>query len=225
MLKPSDLFDLSQTAHASLFDGCQHAWEALKRIESYVRAKLQPALHNRCEGEAYISKQVYIGAGTVVEDGAMIKGPAIIGENCVIRHNAYIREHVIIGDGCRIGNSSELKHAVLFNDVEVPHFNYVGDSILGFETHLGAGAMISNLKLTAGTVVLQVNGQRIDTGLRKFGALVGDHAEIGCNAVLSPGSIIGRNSVVYPCVNWRGVLAANSVAKNRAPVEVEALRK
>ena len=220
MFKPTDLFDLSQTEHAALFEGCEHAWEALKRIKDYLKAHLRPELRNRCEGKAFIGPEVFIGEGTVVEDGAMIKGPAIIGRNCQIRHNAYFREDVIVGDGCVVGNSCELKNALLFNNCEVPHFNYVGDSILGYKAHLGAGVVLSNVKVIKGNVAVEVDGRRIDTGLRKFGALIGDHGQIGCNTVLNPGSIIGRNAVIYPCVNWRGVLSANSVAKNKATVEV-----
>jgi NDP-sugar pyrophosphorylase family protein len=157
----------------------------------------------------------------VLEDGVMIKGPAIIGRDCQIRHNAYLREHVIVGDHCCVGNACELKNAFLFNNVVVPHFNYVGDSILGFRSHLGAGVKISNVKLTLGNILVELDtGGVVDTGLRKFGALLGDGAEIGCNAVLNPGSIIGRNSVVYPNVNWRGVLAANRIVKNKAEQEV-----
>ncbi len=219
MFKAADLFDLAQTEHAALFEGCGQAWEALTRIEAYLDAHLKPALHNRCDGVAFIGERVFIGKGTVVEDGAMIKGPAIIGCNCQIRHNAYVREHVIIGDNCVVGNSCELKNCVLFNASVVPHFNYVGDSIVGFQAHLGAGVKISNLKLVAGNVMVEAEGQRIDSGLRKFGALVGDQAEIGCNAVLNPGSIIGRRSVIYPNTNWRGVLGSDMLAKNRASVE------
>ena len=123
MFKPADLFDLSQTEHAAIFDGCQFAWDALKKIEGYLAANLNPALHNRCEGRAFIGEKVFIGQDTVVEDGVMIKGPAIIGQGCQIRHNAYLRENVIIGDGCVVGNSSELKNSLLFNNAQVPHFN------------------------------------------------------------------------------------------------------
>lgn len=222
MLNPGDLFDLSQTEHAALFDGCEHAWEPLKRIREYLRAHLKPAHHHRALGRTYIGENVFIGEGTVIEDGAMIKGPAIIGRNCEIRHNAYIREDVIIGDGCVIGNACEFKNSLLFNRCQVPHFNYVGDSILGFKAHLGAGVKISNVKLVAGNVRIHWNGDWIDTGLRKFGALLGDHTDIGCNSVLNPGSIIGRKSVVYPNVNWRGLLPGSSVAKNRSAVEIVA---
>ena len=220
MFKPSDLFDLSQTEHSHLFKGCEHAWEALKGLKEYLAANLRPALHNRCEGGAYIGEQVFIGEGTVVEDGVMIKGPAIIGRNCEIRHNAYIRDQVIIGDNCVIGNSCEIKNSLLFNGVKVPHFSYVGDSIFGFEAHLGAGVKVSNIKLVPGNVTVEIDGKPVDTGLRKFGALLGDHTDIGCNSVLNPGSIIGRGSVVYPNTNWRGILPANMIAKNRAAVEV-----
>ncbi len=220
MFKPADLFDLTQTEHAEVFQGCDYAWEALKQLQDYLRSHLRPGLHNRCDGVAYIGEQVFIGEGTLVEDGVMIKGPAIIGRNCQIRHNAYVREEVIVGDGCVVGNSCELKHALLFNGCQVPHFSYVGDSIFGYRAHLGAGVKISNVKLVSGNVCVEVEGRAVDTGLRKFGALLGDRAEIGCNAVLNPGSIIGRDSMVYPGTNWRGVLPPNSIAKNKAQVDV-----
>ena len=220
MFKPAELFDLTQTEHASLFDDCQHAWDALKKIQSYITAHLRPGLKNRCEGVAYVGEDVFIGEGTVVEDGVMIKGPAIIGRNCHIRHNAYIREHVIIGDQCVIGNSCELTNSLLFHGAGAPHFNYIGDSLLGHKAHLGAGVKISNIKLVPGNIIVEVNGERIDSGLRKFGALLGDYADIGCNAVLNPGSIIGRRSVVYPTTNWRGVLRADMIVKNKAEQEV-----
>jgi NDP-sugar pyrophosphorylase family protein len=224
MLKVGDLFDLKQTRHVSLFEGCTYPWEPLKKLKDYILANVKPILNNRCLGDAYIGEQVYIGKGTVVEDGVMIKGPAIIGENCEIRHGAYFRENVIIGDGCVVGNSSELKNTILFNEADVPHFNYVGDTIIGYQGHLGAGVKISNVKITKGNVFVEIDGKPFDTGLRKFGALIGDHAEIGCNAVLNPGSIIGRSALVYPNVNWRGILPANMIAKNKAGVEVATRR-
>ena len=220
MFNPADLFELGQTEHAGIFEGCEYAWSALTKIQGYLAENLRPWLHNRCEGVAYIGPKVFIGEGTVVEDGAMIKGPAIIGRNCEIRHNAYIRDNVIIGDGCIIGNACELKNSLLFNNAVAPHFNYVGDSILGFKAHLGAGVKISNFKVVPSNVQITFDGKVLDTGLRKFGALLGDHAEVGCNAVLNPGSIIGRRAVVYPNVSWRGVLAANMIAKNRSTQEV-----
>src|SRR4051812_41577996 len=182
MFTPADLFDLSQNEHARVFYGCKFAWDALKKIEGHLAANLKPELRNTCEGRAFIGSKVFIGEGTVVEDGVMIKGPAIIGKNCQIRHNAYLRENVIIGDNCVIGNSSELKNALLFNNAQAPHYNYIGDSILGHKAHLGAGVKVSNFKLFPGNIMVEKDGTPFDTGLRKFGALVGDSAEIGCNA-------------------------------------------
>src|SRR6185437_10848951 len=158
MFKPTDLFDLSQTEHAALFDGCEYAWEALGKIRDYLKAELRPALKNHCVGTAWIGEQVFVGEGTVVEDGVMIKGPAIIGRNCQIRHSAYLREDVIVGDNCVVGNSTELKNAFLFNYAVAAHFNYVGDSILGHKAHLGAGVKVSNVKLDHEDVTVEIDG-------------------------------------------------------------------
>jgi NDP-sugar pyrophosphorylase family protein len=220
MFRPGDLFDLTQTEHRSLFEGSEFAWEVLPKIAGYITSNIRPALLNRCEGRAFIGDNVYIGAGTTVEDGAMIKGPAIIGQNCQIRHNAYIRDNVIIGNDCTVGNSCELKNCVLFNDAQVPHFNYVGNSILGYKAHLGAGVKISNFKLFHDNILIDVDGKPFDTGLRKFGALLGDECEVGCNAVLSPGSIIGRRSMIYANVLWRGILPDDMIVKNKSTQEV-----
>ena len=192
----------------------------MKRLKEYAEATVRPELSNRCEGRAYIGQRVFIGEGTIVEDGVMIKGPAIIGKNCRIRHNAYLREHVIVGDNCVIGNSCEFKHSLLFDNVVVPHFSYVGDSILGYKAHLGAGVKVSNIKLVPGNISVELEGQAVDTGLRKFGALLGDHTDIGCNAVLNPGSIVGRGSIIYPNTNWRGILPADMIVKNKCLYEV-----
>ena len=219
MFKPADLFDLAQTEHAVIFAGCSHAWDALKIIDGYLASVARQNPPKRFPG-ASIGDRVLIGEGTVVEPGALIKGPAIIGRNCQLRHNAYLRENVLIGDNCVVGNSSELKNALLFIGAQVPHYNYVGDSILGHRAHLGAGVKVSNVKLFPGNIAIDVDGVPRDTGLRKFGALLGDGVEVGCNAVLNPGSILGRSAVVYPNVFWRGVLPAHMIAKNKAEVEV-----
>jgi len=225
MFKPADLFDLGETEHSELFAGCEHAWDALGKIRSYLAEHVRPGLRNRCEGVAWIAEDVQVGEGTVVEDGAMIRGPAIIGRNCRIRHNAYLRGDVLVGDHCVVGNACELKNVLMFNGAQVPHLSYVGDSILGSQAHLGAGVKVSNLKLDGSNVVLEFEGRRIDTGLRKFGALVGDKSDIGCNTVLNPGTVIGRRAVIYPGVNWRGVLPADMIAKNRAAIEVVSRRE
>jgi NDP-sugar pyrophosphorylase family protein len=220
MFRPTDLFDLSQTAHTGLFEGIENAWELLAKIEGYVTSAVRPFLKNRRDAIALIGEHVFIGEGTIVEDGAMIKGPAIIGRNCQIRHNAYIRENVLVGDNCVIGNSSEIKNALLFNGASAPHFNYVGDSVLGYKAHLGAGVKLSNFKATPGNVFVVVGKRKLDTGLRKFGALLGDRADIGCNAVLNPGTIVGRETIVYPNTNCRGVIPAHRIVKNRASQEI-----
>jgi NDP-sugar pyrophosphorylase family protein len=220
MFKAADLFDLRQTDHAELFDGLDYAWEGLKQIGAYLEAKTNLGMPGKSKAGVFIGEKVFIGEGTIIEEGAMIKGPAIIGRNCEIRHNAYIRENVILGAGCVVGNSTELKNVLLFNKAVAPHFNYLGDSILGYKAHLGAGVVLSNFKSLPGNVTVEIEGKRVDTGLRKFGALLGDGAEVGCNSVLNPGSIIGRGAVIYPATNWRGVLPANMIAKNKAAIEV-----
>lgn len=220
MYKPEDLFDLGQCEHAMIFEGCEYAWDALKKIRSYLALTLKPGRHHTAVGNPHIGENVFIGEGTVVEHGVMIKGPAIIGRNCQIRHGAYIREDVIVGDNAVVGNSCELKNVLLFNNAQIPHFSYVGDSILGYKAHLGAGVKISNVKLVPGNVTVEKDGIPFDTGLRKFGALVGDHTDIGCNCVINPGSIIGRGSVIYPNVFWRGILPSNMIVKNRAQQDI-----
>jgi len=210
---PADYFDLKETDHASLFHGVTQAWEVLPKLAHYFEEQIVPANFGRPIGSPVIGKHVYIGENTVVEPGAYIKGPAWIGPNCQIRHGAYIRENVIIGAGSVIGNSTEIKNSFLFNGVQAPHFNYIGDSVVGAKAHLAAGVIVSNLKLSGDFIMIRADDAIITTGLRKFGALIGDEAEIGCNAVLNPGSIIGRKSLIYPGVSWRGILPANSIAK------------
>ena len=213
----ADLFDLAQTEHGELFHGCKHPWDALKQLTEYIARTVKPGTAGATISDrAQVGAQVFIGEGTVVEPGAYIVGPAIIGARCQIRHNAYIRENTIVGDDCVVGNSTELKHSVLFNRCQVPHFNYVGDSILGHKAHLGAGAVLSNVKLDNSHVFVEIDGTPVDTGLRKFGALIGDRSDIGCNAVLNPGSIVGRGSLVYPNLCWRGFLPAHMIAKNKS---------
>jgi NDP-sugar pyrophosphorylase family protein len=211
---PADFFDLKQTDHAAIFHGVTQSWEIVPKLKAYLEENLVPGNLGRVLGEPPIGKRVFIGKDTVIEPGAYIKGPAWIGPECEIRHGAYIRENVIIGAGSVIGNSVEIKNSFLFNGCQVPHFNYVGDSVLGAKVHLAAGAIISNLKLNGDFITVRVREGLVTTGLRKFGALVGDGAEIGCNAVLNPGSILGRRTLVYPGVIWRGVLPAHSIAKS-----------
>ena len=210
---PADFLDLKQTDHAALFYHVTNAWEVLPKLAAYLEEQLVPANFGKTIGEPFIGEDVYIGRDTVIEPGAYIKGPAWIGDGCQIRHGAYIRENVIVGAGSVVGNSCEIKNSILFNGCQVPHFNYVGDSILGTKAHLAAGVIVSNLKLAGDEITLRVDGETIATGLRKFGALIGDHVDVGCNVVINPGSIIGRHSLIYPSIAWRGILPANSIAK------------
>jgi NDP-sugar pyrophosphorylase family protein len=191
-----------------------NAWEVLPKLKDYLAANLQPENRGRVIGTPVIGEQVFIGEGTVIEPGVYIKGPAWIGAGCEIRHGAYLRENVIVGAGSVIGNSTEIKNSFLFQKCQVPHFNYVGDSILGARVHLAAGVIVSNLKLNGTTIDVRSGEEWINTGLRKFGALIGDEVEVGCQTVLNPGSVLGRRSLIYPGVTWRGVLKAKSIAKS-----------
>ncbi len=211
----ADCLDLKRTIHGALFAADEPAWNTLKRIADYLRDNLNPAIRGTVDSRAVIGDQVFIGEGTVVEPGAVIKGPAWIGKNCQIRSGCYIRENVIVGDGCVLGNSCEFKNCILFDGCEVPHFNYVGDAILGYKVHLGAGVILSNVRLDRGEIIVKQAAERIATGLKKFSAIIGDHAEIGCNSVINPGSLIGRRCVIHPLANFSGVLQENMIWKVR----------
>ena len=213
MFAPSEFLNLDQTEHRTIFDNSAQVWDALKQIGSYLQFRLKPAILARIMGRPFISEHVYVGPGTVIENGATIKGPAWIGNNCEIRSGCYIRENVIIGDDVVLGNSCEFKNSIVFNDAQVPHFSYVGDSVLGYRVHLGAGVILSNVRLDRMEISVKQETNFIPTGLRKFGAIIGDRSEIGCNAVISPGSIIGRNSLIYPLTHFGGVLPENSILK------------
>jgi NDP-sugar pyrophosphorylase family protein len=219
MFDPRNFLNLDQTEHRTIFDNSAHVWDALKQIGSYLQFRLKPAVHGRILGRPFISENVYIGSGTLIENGATIKGPAWIGDNCEIRSGCYIRENVIVGDSVVLGNSSEFKNSIIFNDAEIPHFNYVGDSVIGYKAHLGAGVILSNLRLDGKEISVKSAAGLVATGLRKFGAIVGDRVEIGCSAVISPGSIIGRNSLIYPLTHFGGVLPENSILKLRQDLE------
>ena len=215
MFLPADFLDLSHTAHAALFEADQPAWAALPKISAYLKEVLKPGIHGEVASTAFVGPDVYIGHGTVVEPNAVIKGPAWIGKNCQVRAGCYIRENVIVGDGVVLGNSSEFKNCVVFDGCEVPHYNYVGDSILGHKAHLGAGVVLSNVRLDRSEVHVVDGAGRLPTGLRKFGAIVGDYAEVGCNSVINPGSILGRRSIVFPLSNFSGVLPPDTILRTR----------
>ena len=220
MFDPAEFLSLDHIAHAKLFENQKYVWDALKQIVSYLQFRLKPAVLGDLVGKPFISNQVFIGSGTVVEQGAVLKGPAWIGENCHIRSGCYVRENVIVGDGVVMGNSCEFKNSIIFDEAQVPHFNYVGDSILGYRAHLGAGVILSNVKLDHSEIHVSAPDGEIATGLTKFGAVIGDRTEIGCNAVINPGSVLGRNCIVYPGANFRGVLPNASVVKVRQTLQV-----
>jgi UDP-N-acetylglucosamine diphosphorylase / glucose-1-phosphate thymidylyltransferase / UDP-N-acetylgalactosamine diphosphorylase / glucosamine-1-phosphate N-acetyltransferase / galactosamine-1-phosphate N-acetyltransferase len=220
MFAPAEFLSLEHTAHPKLFENQKYVWDALRQIASYLQFRLKPAVFGELIGKPFISSSVFVGRGTIVEQGAVLKGPAWIGENCHIRSGCYVRENVVVGDGVVMGNSCEFKNCILFDEAKAPHFNYVGDSILGYGVHLGAGVILSNVKLDHHEIMVAAPEGQIATGLTKFGAIVGDRTEIGCNAVINPGSILGRDCIVYPTVNFRGVLPQGSVVKLRQELHV-----
>ena len=217
---PAEFLALEHTAHSKLFESQRFVWDALKQIESYLKFRLKPAVLGQLVGKPFISNNVFVGEGTIVEQGAMLKGPAWIGENCHIRSGCYVRENVIVGDGVVMGNSCEFKNCIVFDEAQIPHFSYVGDSILGYRAHLGAGVIISNVKLDRTEIAVAAADGMIATGLTKFGAIIGDRTEIGCNAVINPGSVIGRDCIVYPTASFRGVLPRASIVKVRQNLQV-----
>ncbi|MFH1071013.1 MAG: UDP-N-acetylglucosamine diphosphorylase [Candidatus Glassbacteria bacterium] len=222
MFSPQEFFDLKHCPFPEFYDGLRYVWEGIGKIGDFIRKNVRPGIDPsaRISSHAFIGDNVQIGAGTSVMHGAVILGPAIIGENVEIRAGAFLRPDVIVGSGSVLGNSCEFKNCFIHDSGEVPHFAYVGDSILGYKAHLGAGVKISNVKLTWETVKVQGPEGVIDTGLIKFGAILGDNTDIGCNSVLNPGSIIGRRSIVYPGSSWRGVLPAQKIAKLREKFEI-----
>ena len=207
-----ELYDLNETIAAELFDGLTYPWEALPKIGEFI-VKLGETLPEELYEKR--GENVWIAKSAKVFDSAYINGPAIIDENAEIRQCAFIRGNAIVGKGAVVGNSTELKNVVLFNKVQVPHYNYVGDSILGFKAHMGAGSITSNVKSDKTLVVVKSGDEKIETGLKKFGAMLGDNVEVGCNSVLNPGTVVGRSSNIYPTSCVRGVIPADSIYKNK----------
>lgn len=210
-IKIENLLDLSKTAAASLFDGKAFPFEVLPEIKSYILNVLIPSLDKNEFEQA--GENVWIAKTAKVAPSALINGPTVIFPEAEIRHGAFIRGSAVVGRGAVVGNSTELKNCVLFDMVQVPHYNYVGDAVLGFKAHMGAGAITANIKADKSNVIIR-GGLNIDTGLRKMGAVLGDFADVGCNSVLTPGVIIGRGTNLYPLSMVRGVVPANSVYKS-----------
>lgn len=210
-IKTVNLLSLEHTIARKLFTDVDMPWDVLPKISQFIISLGGTLSHEKFE---QIEKNVWIARNATVSKTACLNGPLIIDEYAEIRHCAYIRGNAIIGKNAVVGNSTELKNVVLFDNVQVPHYNYVGDSVLGYKAHMGAGSITSNVKSDKSAVKIAYNGEKIDTGLRKFGAIIGDSAEIGCNAVLNPGTIIGRNSNVYPLCSVRGVVPQGSIYKS-----------
>lgn len=215
-LKISELYsDLNQTMAKELLESKTYPWEVLPFISEYI-VKLGSTL-SEDEYEKR-GENVWIAKSAKVAPTAFINGPAIIGKDAEVRHCAFIRGNALVGEGAVVGNSTELKNVILFNKVQVPHYNYVGDSILGFKSHMGAGSITSNVKSDKKLVVVKGSSEKIETGLKKFGAMLGDEVEVGCGSVLNPGTVIGSHSNIYPLSSVRGVVPANSIYKNKNEV-------
>ena len=214
-LTVQELYTLEETIAAPLFDGVNYPWEVLPRISAFIvelGASLSPEEYER-RGE-----NIWIARSAKVAPTAFINGPAIIGKDAEIRHCAFIRGNAIVGEGAVVGNSTELKNVILFNKVQVPHYNYVGDSILGYKSHMGAGSITSNVKSDKKLVVVKTPEGNIETGMKKFGAMLGDEVEVGCGSVLNPGTVVGAHTNIYPLSSVRGFVPGGSIYKKQGEV-------
>lgn len=210
VLKISDLYSLEHTIAAEIFEGKTYPWEILGELKGFI-VKLGQSL----DPEKFIKRgeDIWIAKSATVFDSAYIAGPCIVDEGAEVRHCAFIRGSAIIGKNAVVGNSTEVKNALVFDNVQIPHYNYVGDSVLGYKSHMGAGSITSNVKSDKTLVVVKSTDEKIETGLKKFGAMLGDFVEVGCGSVLNPGTIIGKNSNIYPLSSVRGVVPADSIYK------------
>jgi len=211
--KISNMFDLNETIANELFEGKTYPWEVLPNIKDFI-LKIGPTLPK--DNYTEIKENVWVSKSAKIFDSAYLGAPLIVDDDAEIRHCAFVRGSAIVGKGAVVGNSTELKNVVLFNKVQVPHYNYVGDSILGFKAHMGAGSITSNVKSDKTLVVVKNSetGNHIETGMKKFGAMLGDNVEVGCNSVLNPGTVIGRNSNIYPLSRVRGCVPSDSIFKD-----------
>ena len=210
--KIKNLYNLNETIAKELLESVIYPWEALPKIEEFIIK-----IGNNLDADVYEKKgdNIWIAKSAKIAPTAYINGPAIIGEDAEVRHCAFIRGKAIVGNGAVVGNSTELKNVILFNKVQVPHYNYVGDSILGFKAHMGAGSVTSNVKSDKKLVIVKNREEKVETGLKKFGAMLGDNVEVGCNSVLNPGTVVGKNSNIYPLSCVRGVIPENCIYKNK----------
>ena len=214
-IKIKDLYSLDETQAKDLLSECEYPWEALPKIKDFI---LEFAKTLSPDEYDYKGDNVWIAKSAKIYPNNYIAGPCIIGPETEVRPGAFIRGNALVGAGCVVGNSTELKNVILFNKVQVPHYNYVGDSILGYKAHMGAGSITSNVKSDKKLVVVHNEGENIETGLKKFGAMLGDNVEVGCNSVLNPGTVICKESNVYPTSCVRGVIPEKSIHKNNGTV-------
>ena len=211
-------YDLNETIAKELFEGVTYPWEVLPKIGEFIKRigqTLDPEEYEKRGEDVWVAKSAH------VFESAYIHGPAIIGKNAEVRHCAFIRGNAIVGEGAVVGNSTELKNVVLFNKVQVPHYNYVGDSVLGYKAHMGAGSITSNVKSDKKLVLVHTPKGDLETGLKKFGAMIGDEVEVGCGSVLNPGTVIGKRSNIYPLSSVRSFVPANSIYKKQGEVAVK----
>lgn len=219
-LAPSYFFDLSTFKHPSIFKNCEFVWEALEKISPYLASQKLGQIEVEVPQGTYLvnPELISIGKGTVLEPGAYIKGPCIIGENCVVRHGAYIRGDFIAGTHCVIGHDTEVKSSLMMDHSNAAHFAYLGNTILGNRVNLGAGTKCANLKLDHGVINIYFEGRQIPTGLRKFGAIIGDGSQLGCNSVTNPGALLGQNVQSYPCTNFGGFIPSGKIVQSEARI-------
>lgn len=215
LMKTSELYDLSHTAAGELLKNTEYPWEALPKVGELI-LELQKSLS--ADEYEQVSENVFIHKTAKIYPNNYIAGPCIIGADTEVRPGAFIRGNALIGENCVVGNSTELKNVILFDNVQVPHYNYVGDSILGYKSHMGAGAVTSNVKQDKTLVTVAAEGEKVETGLKKFGAMLGDNVEVGCGAVLNPGTVIGRGSHIYPLSMVRGFVPSNRIYKKAGEV-------
>lgn len=205
-----DLYDLSHTLAGDYLKGFTYPWEALKGLKEFILALGKTLPKEEFEE---VCENVWVHKSATVFPSAHLGAPCIVGANTEVRHCAFVRGSALIGENCVVGNSVELKNVILFDNVQTPHYNYVGDSILGYKSHMGAGSITSNVKSDKTNVVVKDGANKVETGLKKFGAMLGDHVEVGCNSVLNPGTVVGKNTNIYPVSCVRGVIPANSIVK------------
>lgn len=214
-MKNKNLFNMEETIAKDIFDDCDYPWEVLPKIEAFILE-----LGKTLSEDEYdcIDGNIWIAKSATIAPTASITGPCIIGKNTEVRQSAFIRGKAIVGENCVVGNSTELKNVILFNNVQVPHYNYVGDSILGFKSHMGAGSITSNVKSDKTIVTINYQGEKLNTGLKKMGAILGNYVEVGCNSVLNPGTVIGSNTNVYPLSSVRGFIPSGCIFKKQTNI-------